>query len=161
MWFQLATVKRGDALRAPPEVPNPDGASQRARVYWRCAPIVIDIGRLEQVPVTPGLVHVMAFPPALPETANMPVQVAETEAMNVNVPVNADAVVLPVTRPLTTMSAVAVHMPDTEFPSCVSVIESGAFTRTPLRLQSYATARHPTPSATLACRRRQRHRQEP
>lgn len=71
------------------------------------------VGRFEQSPVTPGLIQLSVFPPADPETANVPVQALPVVEIVLyeNVPVNVDVSVVPEIVPFA--DAVA-HVPDTE-----------------------------------------------
>ncbi len=62
---------------------------------------MIDVGKLVQFPVTVGLVQFRVFPPADPETANVPVQAAPVVvvAFQVNAPEKLVVVVAPETVP--------------------------------------------------------------
>jgi hypothetical protein len=62
--------------------------STKALLYRNCAAIVIEVGKLVQVPVTTGLVQFRVFLPADPETENVPVHAPPFVAVefHVNVP---------------------------------------------------------------------------
>jgi hypothetical protein len=80
--------------------------------------MVIVVGKLVQFPVTPTLVQFTVAPPALPETANVPVHAPPTVdvELKVNVPEKLLVVVVPETVPL---PCDVPQVPDTEVPACV------------------------------------------
>jgi hypothetical protein len=87
---------------------------------------VIDVGKFVQFDVTAGLVQFTVFPPAVPETAKLPVQavpVVDVE-FHVNVPEKLLFVVAPETVPLAPLlpKALLDHVPETELPAWVRFI---------------------------------------
>jgi hypothetical protein len=73
----------------------------------------MEVRRLLQFPVTPGLVHVNVFPPAFPDTAKVPVQAPPVVlvALKVNVPEKLVAVVVPETVPFAARSPLSAQVP--------------------------------------------------
>ena len=91
----------------------------------------MDVGKFVQFPVTPGLVQLSVFPPAVPETANVPVHAppaVDTE-LNVNVPVKLVALVEPDTVPFACEVA---HVPDTVEPDWLRFINTAMMYEPPL-----------------------------
>jgi hypothetical protein len=99
--------------------------------------MVIDVGKLVQFAVTPGLVHVNVLPPALPDTARLPVQAEPSVAveLKVNVPAKLRAVVVPETVPFVPLID---QLPDTELPACVRFIRMAAVDEPPVALPGKA-----------------------
>ncbi len=99
------------------------GVSQDDRdyLYRDCTASVKLVGRFVQFPVTAGDVQVSVFPPAGPETANVPEQGAPLVdvAFQVNVPEKLETVVVPETVPLAWEMA---QVPETADPAWVRFI---------------------------------------
>jgi hypothetical protein len=85
------------------------------------------VGRMVQLAATTGLVQMIVFPPAFPETERPPVQGVPFVfvELKVNLPENSVAVVLPATVPFAGSVPVACQVPVTASPACVRVMVNG------------------------------------
>jgi len=93
--------------------------------------MLILVGKVVQLPLTPELVELVQFsvaPPAVPKTENVTVQAPAVVEFHVSEPEKLVAVVAPETLPIACEVA---HVPDTELPAWVrSITKARVFSKT-------------------------------